>query len=175
MTEGLRHFDTNAGEPIPRPFRVTVSGANLGEVMSSEVQVGENAALGKRELDKADGFSSRLVMGDDSEIFVRLKPTEVLEAVSLQHLVTWCTQVEPPEVRICHLVSNFRHRVLRALGKALPMDRRFAVADSWSNATCKRKMRDNARTLQDLLRERCDFGGACDSRYIGERGGVFVA
>ncbi|CAN0065761.1 unnamed protein product [Sphacelaria rigidula] len=78
----------------------------------------------------------------------------VVATTTVKHLLTWCKTLGSPEVWVSDTASHFKNRVMRALEKALKMDRRFAVANSpWSNGTCERMMREIVRTLKAILQE----------------------
>ena len=152
----LHCVDSKAGEMIPRPLGETVHGTRPGEVMHFDsLYVGESGPLGEDGLAESDGYKYILVLMDDLSNFVWLEPTEsCTAAVTVQHLLTWCKTLGPPEVWVSDTASHFKNHVMRALEKALKLDRKFAVPNSpWSNGTCERMMREVVRTLKAMLQE----------------------
>ena len=112
--------------------------------------------MGEDGLAERDGYKYILVLMDDLSNFVWLEPTEsCTAAVTVQHLLTWCKTLGPPEVWVSDTASHFKNHVMRALEKALKLDTKFAVPNSpWSNGTCERMMREVVRTLKAMLQEK---------------------
>ena len=66
----------------------------------------------------------------------------------------WCKTLGPPEVWVSDTTSHLKNHVMRALKKALKLDRKVVVPNSpWSNGICERMMREVVRTLKAMLQE----------------------